>query len=129
VSENFTDACTLSAKSLIILASIHGFEHIFFHFGGGISAKEHFKALLAASRRGQGVVVSTLIANETSPAPRAASDYSEVVQAAALGHHWYILETLLDSFTEALRQATQLKFNEVVNILRQRGVTLPEDSG
>jgi hypothetical protein len=96
VSENFTDACTLSAKSLIILASIHGFEHIFFHFGGGISAKEHFKALLAASRRGQGVVVSTLIANETSPAPRAASDYSEVVQAAALGHHWYILETLLD---------------------------------
>jgi hypothetical protein len=34
-----------------------------------------------------------------------------------------------DSFTEALRQATQLKFNEVVNILRQRGVTLPDDSG
>jgi hypothetical protein len=86
----------VSKGTHIILASIHGFEHMFFHLGAGISAKEHFKALSAAFRRGQGLVVNTLIANERSLASRAGSDYSEVVQAAALGHHGYILETLLD---------------------------------
>jgi hypothetical protein len=32
-----------------------------------------------------------------------------------------------DIYIDALRQATQLDFRDIVNILRQRGFTLPED--
>jgi hypothetical protein len=143
VSEDVPNACTSSARRLLFRASMHGFENIvhnLFQKGINLSAVEHFAALSEASQRGHGLVVKTLIANESSFAPRAPSDYSEVVQAAVIGRHGYVLEILLDrsgnfraqsreTFTEALRQATQLGFNEIVNILHQRGVTLPEDSG
>jgi ankyrin repeat protein len=135
-------ACNLPIKGLLFMTSMHGFHDMvqsLLQNGAEFSAEEHFHALSVACRRGHGLAVKTLIANGPRSVVRLANDYREIVQLAVVGRHGYILETLLDqsesfraqsreTFTEALRQATQLGFNEIVNILCQRGVTLPEDS-
>jgi hypothetical protein len=100
--------------------------------------KCYFDALSVASQRGHGLVVKTLLANGDGVNHQAPADYGEVAQAVAKARHGYILEILLDEsdgfraqdrdiYIDALRQATQLGFREIINVLRQRGVTLPED--
>jgi ankyrin repeat protein len=135
-----SDACNSPTKGLLFMTSMHGFHMVqnLLQNGAEFSAEEHFHALSVASQRGHGLAVKALIANEPRSAVRLANDYGEVVQAAAAGRHAYVLEILLDrsenfraqsrdTFTEALRQATQLGFDEIVRILRRVGVTLPED--
>jgi hypothetical protein len=98
----------------------------------------YFDALSRASRRGHGLVVKTLTANDVRVHHRSSAEYGEVVQAVATARHGYILELLLDrsdgfraqereTYINALRQATQLGFCEIADILHQRGVTLPSD--
>jgi ankyrin repeat protein len=71
-SENVPSTCSPPVKRLLSVASRHGFENIvqsLFQNGAKFSAKEHFDAFSAASRRSHSSVVKTLIANESDLTP------------------------------------------------------------
>jgi ankyrin repeat protein len=144
MSEGLLHGCVSLPTCIMHVASDNGLDDLLqslFRNNAGPDLREgkcYFDALSVASQRGHGLVVKTLIANDHGVQHRASSDYSEVAQAVVKARHGYILEILLDKsdgfraqdrdiYIDALRQATQLGFREIVNILRQRGVTLPED--
>lgn len=129
------------AFKLLSMASISGLDNIvqnLFRDGLKINALEYFEALAAAARLGHGLVVKALIANDTGFSYQPDFVYSMVARVVTMGRHGYVLELLLDqskgfraqgrhTFAEALHEAMRLGFGEIVQILRQRGVTLPED--
>lgn len=144
MSEGLVRGCGSLPTCIMRVASDNGLDDLLqslFRDGTGLDLQEgrcYFDALSIASQRGHGLVVKTLIANDHLVQHQAPADYGEVAQAVAKARHGYILEILLDKsdgfraqdrdiYIDALRQATQLGFREIVNILRQRGVTLPED--
>ena len=146
MSEGLVRACSSLSTCVMRVASDNGLDDLLqslFQTCAGLDLKEgkcYFDALSAASQRGHGLVVKTLIANGDGIYYRASADYGQVAQAVAKARHGYILELLLDesdgfraqdrgTYVDALRQATQLGFCEIVHILRQRCVTLPEDLG
>jgi hypothetical protein len=103
-----------------------------------MNSQSYFEALSGASRNGHGDVVNILLAHDSNVELREAESYREVVQALTMSQSGIILSSLLDrskgfrtqdraTYRGPLRQATQLSFHEIVRILRDRGVTLPED--
>jgi hypothetical protein len=103
-----------------------------------MDSTSYFDALSGASRNGYRQIVDTLLVDDTRMVLQDADSYREVVQAVTMGRFSDILETLLDHcngfrsqsraiYRGPLRQAMQLGFHEIEQVLRARGITLPED--
>lgn len=98
----------------------------------------YFDALSGASRNGHAGTLKIFLAHDPDIELQEAGSYREVVQAVTMGRFGKVLKLLLDRsrgfrtqdraiYRGPLRQAMQLGFNDIVQILRERGVTLPED--
>ncbi|GAB7325219.1 hypothetical protein MBLNU13_g09290t1 [Cladosporium sp. NU13] len=130
--------------SLLVSASAQGCENIVqsvLRQGDGIpkeASRKYFDALSWASRNGHQQIVDALLAYDASMELQDADSYRNTVQALTMSRSGGILRSLLDqsngfrsqsmtTYRGPLRQAIQLGFVEIVQILREKGVTLPED--
>jgi ankyrin repeat protein len=98
----------------------------------------YFDALSGASRNGHADALEVFLAHDPDIELQEADSYREVIQAVTMGRFDNVLKLLLDRsrgfraqdraiYRGPLRQAAQLGFHDIVQILRERGVTLPED--
>ena len=103
-----------------------------------MGSASYFDALSGAARNGHAKTLDTFLAHDPDIELQEADRYREVVQAVTMGRFGDVLKSLLDRsrgfrvqdraiYRGPLRQATQLGFDDIVQILRERGVTLPED--
>ena len=131
-------------RSAMVSACTQGFEtlvHGLLDQGYRIDLMDgasYFDALSGASRNGHADALEIFLAHDPDIELQEADSYREVVQAVTMGRFGKVLKLLLDrsrgfctqdraTYRGPLRQATQLGFNDIVQILRERGVTLPED--
>jgi hypothetical protein len=103
-----------------------------------MDSASYFEALSGAARNGHANTLDVLLAHDPDIELQEADSYRETVQAVTMGRFGSVLELLLDRskgfrtqdraiYRGPLRQAIQLGFHEIVQTLRERGVTLPED--
>lgn len=102
------------------------------------NGSDYLRAISVASRRGHDQVIKTLLANSAGVQHQEPDSYREVVQAVTMAGHGRILELLLSEsegfraqdkaiYSDSLRQAKERGLTDIVKILQERGVTLPED--
>lgn len=137
-------AASHERRSVMVSACVQGFRFLVSDLldeGYRIDLMDgasYFDALSGASRNGHADALEIYLAHDPDIELQEADSYREVVKAVTMGRFGKVLKLLLDRsrgfrtqdraiYRGPLRQAMQLGFNDIVQILRERGVTLPED--
>lgn len=143
-NEFISNSASHRRRGVMVSACVQGFGtlvHDLFEQGYRIDLLDgasYFNALSGASRNGHADTLEILLAHEPDIELQEADSYREVVQAVTMGRFGKVLDLLFDRskgiraqdkaiYRGPLRQAAQLGFHDIVQILRERGVTLPED--
>lgn len=133
-----------NAGGAVVSACVQGCDEIFYSLVeqgchiGAMDSTSYFDALSGAARNGHRRIVDTLLTHDAGMELQDADSYRIVVQAVTMARHEDVLTSLFDwcggvraqdpaIYRDSLRQATEWNLHEIVQILRERGVTLPED--
>lgn len=125
-------ACTRGSTHVLLRLLDHGYRI------DTMNSASYFEALSGAARNGHADTLGTFLAHDPDIELQEADSYREVVQAVTMGRFGNVLKLLLDRskgfrtqdraiYRGPLRQAIQLGYHDIVQILRERGVRLPED--